>query len=247
MQGSTKRAMRGRRQLLRLAAVFVLGLSCWLFSSISVAVLCFIPMQSHAPRVLRRAVPDLGEKRGPKIDSRFPPPEDVLKYRGPNPKVRRNRRASGIATEQLSPPKKGGLIPSRGSRVYIRHTGWTVQDAQMFDSSFLRTQEPEMFEVSEVLAAWRAALLEMREGEKMRVWVPASRPTQLDWGVYSERGQYPWVFDIELVKVEEDPPYWLLGLLVTPIIAGELYIRITGRTPGEALNEIMYGDLGTMG
>eukprot|EP00439_Symbiodinium_sp_Y106_P055385 s1008_g7.t1 len=116
-----------------------------------------------------------------------------------------------------------------------------VQDGQMFDSSFLRTKEPEMFEVSEVLSAWRAALLEMREGEKTRVWVPASRPTELDWGVYSERGQYPWVFDIELIKVEEDPPYFLIALLVLPIIAGELYIRITGKTPGDALNEYLYG------
>ena len=63
--------------------------------------------------------------------------KDVFKYRGPNPKVRRNRRPSGIATEQLSPPKKGGLIPSRGSRVYIRHTGWT--------EAWLQTEPKESF------------------------------------------------------------------------------------------------------
>ena len=56
------------------------------------------------------------------------------------------------------------------------------------------------------------------------------------------RRQYPWVFDIELIKVEEDPPYFLIALLVLPIIAGELYIRITGKTPGDALNEYLYGD-----
>ena len=31
--------------------------------------------------------------------------QDVFKYRGPNPKVRGNRRPSGVATEQLQAPK----------------------------------------------------------------------------------------------------------------------------------------------
>ena len=45
--------------------------------------------------------------------------EDVFKYRGPNPKVRRNRRPSGVATEQLQAPKKGAKVPSKGSLVAV--------------------------------------------------------------------------------------------------------------------------------
>mmetsp|Transcript_37777 Transcript_37777/g.70480 ORF Transcript_37777/g.70480 Transcript_37777/m.70480 type:complete len:242 (+) Transcript_37777:61-786(+) len=235
--------MRGRR-LSRAVTLASVGLVCGLCSLVSAALgKVFIPPQvPTAPRVLRRAMLDLEEKKPSKVDSRFPPPEDVFKYKGPNPKVRRNRRPSGIATEQLSPGDKGGLIPSRGSKVYLKHTGWTVQDGEMFDSSYLRGDDAEVFEMSEVLSSWRAALLEMREGEKLRVWVPASRPTEIEWGVLSERGQYPWVFELELLKVEEAPPYFLIAALALPIIAGELYIRITGKTPGDALNEFMYGD-----
>ena len=131
----------------------------------------------------------------------------------------------------------------------------------------------------EVLSSWRGALLEMREGEKKRVWVPASRPSELEWGKFSERGclgrkavsafsealrrlldlylqylaygfvmfcrswhqnparLYPWVFELELVKVEDQVPWWVYVLLVSPFIAGELYIQITGETPGDLLNE----------
>lgn len=107
----------------------------------------------------------------------------------------------------------------------------------------------------QILSSWRGALLEMREGEKTRVWVPASRPSELEWGKLSQRGclghsktdstvgrQYPWVFELELVKVEDAIPWWVYAVLLSPIILGELYIRITGRTPGDALNDYLYGD-----
>lgn len=180
-------------------------------------------------------------KRAP-VDPRFAPPEDIVKYQGPNPKVRRNRRPSGIATETLQAAKKGATVPSKGSKVWIRHTGWTVQNGEMFDSSYLRGPEPEEFEMSEVLSSWRSALLEMREGEKKRVWVPASRPTELEWGIWSERGQYPWVFELELVKVDDTVPWWVFAILASPILAGELYIQLTGKLPGDALNDYLYGE-----
>eukprot|EP00913_Durusdinium_trenchii_P003545 g3279.t1 len=80
----------------------------------------------------------------------------------------------------------------------------------------------------------------MREGEKKRVWVPASRPTELEWGIWSERGQYPWVFELELVKVEDTVPWWVFAILASPILAGELYIQLTGKLPGDALNDYLY-------
>jgi len=202
---------------------------------------CPATIQRRSSPVARQANL-LEEPKKKKVDPRFAPPLDVVKYQGPNPKVRRNRRPTGIATERLQPPRKGATVPGKGSRVWIRHTGWTVADGEMFDSSYLRTSEPEEFEVSEVLQSWRAALLEMREGEKTRVWVPASRPTEIEWGVLSERGQYPWVFEIELVKVEDPVPWWVFAIFLSPIIAGELFIQITGKTPGDALNEYLYAD-----
>eukprot|EP00438_Fugacium_kawagutii_P032947 Skav236609 [mRNA] locus=scaffold3553:42587:43684:- [translate_table: standard] len=114
----------------------------------------------------------------------------------------------------------------------------------MFDSSLLRSQQAEVYEMSEALSQiWRGALLEMREGEKTRIWVPASRPSELEWGKLSERGQYPWVFEIELVKVEDSIPWQVFAVLLSPILIGEIYIKLTGKTPGEALNEYLYGDV----
>jgi hypothetical protein len=55
--------------------------------------------------------------------------------------------------------------------------------------------------------------------------------------------QYPWVFEIELVKVEDSIPWYVFAVLLSPILIGELYIKITGKTPGEALNEYLYGDI----
>lgn len=100
-----------------------------------------------------------------------------------------------------------------------------VADGEMFDSSLLRGQGAEEYEMSEadrkdreldikthrsclgrsptdlwqkclkksldisqVMSSWRGALLEMREGEKTRIWVPASRPSELEFGKLSERG-----------------------------------------------------------
>lgn len=203
----------------------------------------FIPQFSR-PGLVARAANKLETKEPEqRVDPRFIAPPDVFKYRGPNPNVRRNRRPSGVATEQLQAPKKGAKVPSKGSKVYLRHIGWTVADGEMFDSSLLRGQGAEVYEMSEVLSSWRGALLEMREGEKTRIWVPASRPSELEWGKLSERGQYPWVFEIELVKVEDSIPWYVFAVLLSPILIGELYIKITGKTPGEALNEYLYGDI----
>jgi len=55
--------------------------------------------------------------------------------------------------------------------------------------------------------------------------------------------QYPWVFEIELVRVEDSIPWYVFAILLSPILIGELYIKITGKTPGEAVNEYLYGDV----
>ena len=59
------------------------------------------------------------------------------------------------------------------------------------DFGFLPPQkccQKKSLEISQVMSSWRGALLEMREGEKTRIWVPASRPSELEFGKLSERG-----------------------------------------------------------
>lgn len=48
--------------------------------------------------------------------------------------------------------------------------------------------QKKSLDISQVMSSWRGALLEMREGEKTRIWVPASRPSELEFGKLSERG-----------------------------------------------------------
>ena len=61
-------------------------------------------------------------------------------------------------------------------------------------------------------------------------------------GIQALIRQYPWVFELELVKVEDTVPWWVFAILASPILAGELYIQLTGKLPGDALNDYLYGE-----
>ena len=83
------------------------------------------------------------------------------------PKNTRCRRPTG---------KTGNLISKHTGHVWVGTTDlWQKCLKKSLD-------------ISQVMSSWRGALLEMREGEKTRIWVPASRPSELEWGKLSERG-----------------------------------------------------------
>lgn len=84
------------------------------------------------------------------------------------PKNTRCRRPTG---------KTGNLIS--------KHTGhvWVGSPTDLWQKCLKKS-----LDISQVMSSWRGALLEMREGEKTRIWVPASRPSELEFGKLSERG-----------------------------------------------------------
>jgi peptidylprolyl isomerase len=70
----------------------------------------------------------------------------------------------------------------------------------MFDSSVARG-EPIAFGVEEVIPGWTELLLLMNEGERARVWIPAT----LAYGDTPDRPGSPagaLVFDVELIEVQ---------------------------------------------
>eukprot|EP00931_Biecheleriopsis_adriatica_P094308 TRINITY_DN67974_c0_g1_i1.p1 TRINITY_DN67974_c0_g1~~TRINITY_DN67974_c0_g1_i1.p1 ORF type:complete len:256 (+),score=43.58 TRINITY_DN67974_c0_g1_i1:49-768(+) len=211
--------------------------------ALSLVGVAFVPQARHlelppraAPRVGMAAQAVISESR----DVRFEPPADIEKYEGPNPVVRRGRKSSGIASQILK-EGDGENCPGRFSVVQLRHTGWRIKDSSVIDSSYFRGDEPEEFKIPDLVAGWRTGVLEMTKGEKRRVWIPMAKPTINPDGSQSEMGQYIAVFDIELVEFTDDPPYFLLYILVALVIAGELYIKVTGEAPGTALMQA-YGN-----
>ena len=101
---------------------------------------------------------------------------------------------SGLAYVVL---KQGGsMTPRISDRVTVHYTGWSV-DGDMFDSSVAKGK-PARFDVRGVIAGWTEALLLMKAGSKIRLWVPEHL-------AYHGQAGYPagtLVFEVSLISVD---------------------------------------------
>ena len=69
---------------------------------------------------------------------------------------------------------KGKVHPGPTDQVKVGYAGWT-KDGKMFDAS--APDKPATFGVSNVIPGWVEGLQLMVEGEKRRLWIPATSPT----------------------------------------------------------------------
>jgi peptidylprolyl isomerase len=123
----------------------------------------------------------------------IPAPEDVAAAPADAPKTK-----TGLATKVIA-PGTGKVKPESWDRVTVNYTGWTT-DGKMFDSS-LKRGKPATFELGKVIPGWTEGVGLMVEGEKRRLWIPEDL-------AYKGRPGAPagmLVFDVELVKVDEQP------------------------------------------
>ena len=94
-----------------------------------------------------------------------------------------------------------GKKPGKDDTVTVHYSG-TLLNGQEFDSSYKRG-EPATFKVGGVIPGWTEALQLMKEGTKMKLFIPP----QL---AYGEHGAGPLIgpnaaliFDVELLKIEK--------------------------------------------
>jgi FKBP-type peptidyl-prolyl cis-trans isomerase len=105
--------------------------------------------------------------------------------------------ASGMASKVLVPGT--GMQPGPTDTVKVHYTGWTT-DGKMFDSSVARGK-PAVLPLDKVIAGWTEGLQLMKEGEKRRLWIPAT----LAYAGRPDRPQGMLVFDVELLDVLRAP------------------------------------------
>jgi FKBP-type peptidyl-prolyl cis-trans isomerase len=123
----------------------------------------------------------------------IPAPEDVAAAPSEAKKEK-----SGLTSKVLA-PGTGKAKPDAWDRVTVNYTGWTT-DGVMFDSSVKRGK-PATFELGKVIPGWTEGVGMMVEGEKRRLWIPEDL-------AYKGRPGAPQgmlVFDVELVKIEDQP------------------------------------------
>ena len=115
--------------------------------------------------------------------------------------------ASGLSYQILKPATPGGAAPSKGNSVTVQYTGWLNDNGKpgkKFDSSVDRNS-PFTFVigVGQVIKGWDLGVMEMKEGEKIRLYIPAS----LGYGARGAGGAIPpnadLIFDVELIKVKK--------------------------------------------
>lgn len=106
---------------------------------------------------------------------------------------------SGLQYQMIQEGK--GKKPGKDDTVTVHYSG-TLLNGQEFDSSYKRG-EPATFKVGGVIPGWTEALQLMKEGTKMKLFIPP----QL---AYGEHGAGPLIgpnaaliFDVELLKIEK--------------------------------------------
>lgn len=97
-----------------------------------------------------------------------------------------------------------GIKPKASDRVRVHYVG-TLMDGSEFDNSVKRG-EPLEFPVGAVIEGWQDLLLEMREGMKVKAWIPSA----LAYGAEGVPPTIPansmLIFEVELLKVLADGP-----------------------------------------
>jgi FKBP-type peptidyl-prolyl cis-trans isomerase len=97
-----------------------------------------------------------------------------------------------------------GISPKMGDKVQVHYIG-ALLDGTEFDNSVKRG-EPLEFPVSAVIEGWQDLLQVMKEGDKVKAWIPSAL-------AYGEAGVPPMipanamlVFEVELLKVYAEVP-----------------------------------------
>jgi peptidylprolyl isomerase len=130
-----------------------------------------------------------GGSGGSHTPAAIPAPPDVAA-----PPADALRTTSGMSIKVLQ-PGKGSRHPRPTDQVTVHYTGWTT-DGKMFDSSVTRG-EPSTFSLNGVIPGWTEGVQRMVEGEKSRLWIPAS----LAYDGQPGQPQGMLVFDIELIRI----------------------------------------------
>lgn len=114
---------------------------------------------------------------------------------------------SGISYQILKPANPGAASPEKGNTVSVHYTGWLDdhgKPGKKFDSSVDRGS-PFTFTVGvgQVIKGWDLGVMNMKEGEKIRLYIPAS----LGYGARGAGGAIPpnadLIFDVELLKAKK--------------------------------------------
>lgn len=97
-----------------------------------------------------------------------------------------------------------GLVPKQSDKVQVHYVGALLNGTE-FDNSVKRG-EPLEFPVSAVIEGWQDLLMVMKEGEKVKAWIPSAL-------AYGEEGVPPTipansmlVFEVELLRVFAENP-----------------------------------------
>jgi peptidylprolyl isomerase len=107
------------------------------------------------------------------------------------------RLPSGLVLQVLR-PAKGTARPTPESRVTLHVTGWKANGVLV--ESTVMANHPATYDVSSVIPGWREGLLQMAEGEAVRLWIPAA----LAYGEKPRGRGIPagdLVYDLELLSV----------------------------------------------
>ena len=113
------------------------------------------------------------------------------------------RTPSGLGYEVLTPGT--GAQPKPGQTVTVHYTGWLDENGKpgkKFDSSVDRNQPfSTKIGVGYVIAGWDEAVLNMKVGEKVRLYIPA----KLGYGSRGAGALIPananLIFDVELLAI----------------------------------------------
>lgn len=117
-------------------------------------------------------------------------------------KMTRHTTTSGLQYEIV---KEGaGNSPQKGNTVTVHYTGWLDENGmpgKKFDSSLDRGAPfPFVIGVGQVIQGWDEGVLNMKAGEKRRLFIPAS----LGYGSRGAGSIIPphaaLIFDVELLK-----------------------------------------------
>ncbi|MCF0224394.1 MAG: FKBP-type peptidyl-prolyl cis-trans isomerase [Fibrobacter sp.] len=124
-----------------------------------------------------------------------------------------------------------GITPKVSDKVQVHYVG-TLMDGTEFDNSVKRG-EPLEFPLNAVIEGWQDLLLVMKEGMKVKAWIPSALG-------YGEAGVEPMipgnallVFEVELLKVFADIPAAEAGS-VSPAAAPESTTPAETQAPSEA-------------
>ncbi|HJM69219.1 MAG TPA: FKBP-type peptidyl-prolyl cis-trans isomerase [Candidatus Babeliales bacterium] len=117
------------------------------------------------------------------------------------------RTKSGLRYEINKEAPEGAAKPQAGQMVEVDYTGWLNEgedkEGAKFDSSVDRG-EPLVFTagVGQVIPGWDETLLDMKVGEKRRIYIPS----ELGYGERGAGGVIPpnadLIFDVELHKIK---------------------------------------------